>query len=380
MNALSTPDAVVFGLVLAARLLVPLLIPRFPLPTVLAAMVIDGVDGGIFSSFTSIDMGFYQSYDKALDVYYLAIAYLAVRRNWPGRFPVALLAGLWYYRLVGVLAFELTGARWLLMVFPNTFEYAFIALEVARTRWSPVRLSRRALVLTVATIWIVVKLPQEWWIHVAQLDFTDEFTRVTSTWPWTWAVIAALVAALGVLARWGLPRLPRPDWSVTFDADVVAERTGWRPVREVGPRGSMWNLALVEKLVFAALLTAILAEVYPGVSAPVSRVVLVVGLVVLATAALDVTRRLVRASLPTWARALVAFALTAAALVVFADLVAGRRGALGWVDALVFAYVITLVASLYDVFELRRLRRAGSVEVRSDVPSGAARTPAGAPG
>lgn len=181
MNALSTPDAVVFGLVLAARLLVPLLIPRFPLPAVLAAMVIDGVDGGIFSSFTSIDMGFYQSYDKALDVYYLAIAYLAVRRNWPGRFPVALLAGLWYYRLVGVLAFELTGARWLLMVFPNTFEYAFIALEVARTRWSPVRLSRRALVLTVATIWIVVKLPQEWWIHVAQLDFTDEFTRVTST-------------------------------------------------------------------------------------------------------------------------------------------------------------------------------------------------------
>ncbi len=63
----------------------------------------------------------------------------------------------------------------------------------------------------------------------------------------------------------------------------------------------------------------------------------------------------------------------------FADLVAGRRGALGWVDALVFAYVITLVASLYDVFELRRLRRAGSVEVRSDLPSGAARTPAGAP-
>ncbi|HCX83913.1 MAG TPA: hypothetical protein DHV14_02005 [Micrococcales bacterium] len=77
-------------------------------------------------------------------------------------------------------------------------------------------------------------------------------------------------------------------------------------------------------------------------------------------------------------RALVASPLTAA-LVVFADLVAGRRGALGWVDALVFAYVITLVASLYDVFELRRLRRAGSVEVRSDLPSGAARTPAGAP-
>ena len=75
-------DLVVFGIVVGLRIIVPLFIPRFPLPAILAAMVIDAADQTIFLSYTSLDLVNYQSYDKALDVYYLAIAFLATMRNW----------------------------------------------------------------------------------------------------------------------------------------------------------------------------------------------------------------------------------------------------------------------------------------------------------
>ena len=44
-------DALILIGVILARLLVPLLIPRFPLPAIIAALVIDGVDQTIFQRF-----------------------------------------------------------------------------------------------------------------------------------------------------------------------------------------------------------------------------------------------------------------------------------------------------------------------------------------
>lgn len=370
MSADSFSDGTVIAVVLALRLVVPLFIPRFPLPALLASLVIDGVDGGIFSAFTDMDMDWYQSFDKALDVYYLAIAYLAVRRNWPDRFSVALIAGLWYYRLVGVLAFELTGARWLLLVFPNTFEYAVITIEAVRTRWNPLRISRRAYVVTVAVIWVVIKLPQEWWIHVAQLDFTDEFARVVlgvdpeDGWaagfrnrPWVAVLLVLLAVALVLLARWAWPRLPRPDWPWRFDADKVSAAIGWVPTRAGAPVGVRtdrgWPLA--EKVVLTALLTVILVEVYPGQEPRPTQVALVVGLVVLANAALmALARGRLRGPAAT---AAVSFVVNAAALVLLTALVGGRRGILSAVDVAFFAYVITLVVVLSDRYVVRRAER-----------------------
>ena len=79
-----TVQTVVFLAVVGARFFVPLLIPRFPLPAVVAALVLDGVDQSIFQAF-GYDPPGYQGYDKAMDVYYLAIAYLSTLRNWTSR-------------------------------------------------------------------------------------------------------------------------------------------------------------------------------------------------------------------------------------------------------------------------------------------------------
>ena len=72
-------DEMIFVAVLLLRLGIPLLIPRFPLPAILAALVIDAADQTIFQNTTDLNLDGYQGYDKALDVYYLTVAYLATR-------------------------------------------------------------------------------------------------------------------------------------------------------------------------------------------------------------------------------------------------------------------------------------------------------------
>ena len=196
MIDLST-DQIVFWTVVAARILIPLAVFRFPLPAMLAALVVDGLDQTIFQTFTSLPLDDYQSYDKALDVYYLSLAYLSMMRNWVSRDGFDVGRFLYYYRLVGVVLFEQTQIRALLLVFPNTFEYFFDSYEGIRTRWDPRRLGRKLLIGIAAFIWIFIKLPQEWWIHVAELDATDLIKTnvfgVDKSAPWTDAIAAQAV-------------------------------------------------------------------------------------------------------------------------------------------------------------------------------------------
>ena len=131
-----------------------------------------------------------QAYDKALDNYYLAIAYMATMRNWKNNAAIRVGQFLFIYRLVGATLFELTHWRALLLIFPNTFEYFFIAYELLRTR-DPARASARYWILWAAGIWIFIKIPQEWWVHVAQLDVTDTIRK----YPWLVPIVVAVVAA-----------------------------------------------------------------------------------------------------------------------------------------------------------------------------------------
>ena len=167
--------AILIGVaVVGSRFLVPLLIPLFPLPAMIACLVIDAVDQTVFQLLApGAELDWYQGYDKALDIYYLSIAYLSTMRNWTNQGAFQVSRFLYYYRLVGAFLFEASGVRAVLLVFPNTFEYFFDVIEAIRVRWDPRRVSVHLSVGIAAFIWIFVKLPQEWWIHVAQLDTTD---------------------------------------------------------------------------------------------------------------------------------------------------------------------------------------------------------------
>ena len=156
----------------------------------------------------------YQSYDKAMDVFYLSMAYLSTLRNWESMPAFRIGWFLFFYRLVGALLFELTHLRWLLLVFPNVFEYFFIAYETIRSRWQPVHLLVGWWLSAAALIWVFVKLPQEYWLHVAKLDVTDEI----GLHHWILGLIIVRPARhRGRLPEAGAARgCRRPDWSWRF--------------------------------------------------------------------------------------------------------------------------------------------------------------------
>src|SRR5207247_2964526 len=66
----------------------------------------------------------YQRFDKSLDQVYMA-TFLLVALRWQAT-PRNIAVALYAFRLVGSIAFELTGDRAVLILFPNAFEYWFI--------------------------------------------------------------------------------------------------------------------------------------------------------------------------------------------------------------------------------------------------------------
>jgi hypothetical protein len=160
--------------VIALRLLLPLLIPRFPLLGGLLAMAIDALDVVIVEWFGPGGMGdHYHTLDKLLDLYYLSLeAWVASR--WANRPARVVALALFGWRVVGVALFELTGERAVLFAFPNLFEWWFIAFLVV-VRFFPRHEPRtwRAVVTWLAIL-LVPKLGQEYLLHVAEAQ------------PWDW--------------------------------------------------------------------------------------------------------------------------------------------------------------------------------------------------
>jgi hypothetical protein len=339
--AVSADDAAVVAVIVAARLLVPLLIPRFPL-AIVAALLLDAVDNGLLAGLTSIDLsadGPYQSWDKALDIYYLSIAYLSTMRNWTSLPAFRVGQFLFYYRLVGNVLFELLQSRAMLLVFPNTFEYYFIAYEAIRARYDTARSSPRMWLLLAAGLWVFVKLPQEYWIHVAKLDFTD----AVADHPWFGIACAVAVAGL-LAAAWIFvrPRLPPPSHGWRLRADPLPVSFGQLQLRR--------TLAVLgEQVALPALLCTVFAEILPGIDATPFQVTIGIVAVVGANTAISVAAAR-QGDVPVAARfaALVACNL---AIVVAADALLGDRAEFQLGAGCFFALLIALIIWLYSAYK-----------------------------
>jgi hypothetical protein len=341
LAAVPADDAAVVVVIVALRLLVPLLIPRFPL-VIIAAFLLDAVDNGLLASLTSVDLsatGPYQSWDKALDIYYLSIAYLSTMRNWTS--PSAFRIGqfLFYYRLLGNVLFELLQSRAMLLVFPNTFEFFFIAYEAIRVRYDPARISARMWLMLAAGLWVFIKLPQEYWIHIARLDFTD----TVAAHPWFG--IACALGVLGVLAvAWFVvrPRLPPPshDWRVRADPlPVSLGRARLLHARDL-VRRRVLLAELGEKVALLAMLCIVFAEILPGIHATPVQVTAGIAVIVGVNAAISIAG----------ARFAVLVACNLALVFAAKLLLSGRAGfQIG--AGCFFALLITLILWLYDVYK-----------------------------
>lgn len=265
-------DSLIVLIILGARFIVPLFIPLFPVPVMLLCMIIDGMDQTILQKNTQLPLTNYQSYDKALDIYYLSIAYLSTMRNWANTTGFKISRFLFYFRMVGSLLFEITHIRFLLLLFPNTFEYFFDFYEMVRLRWNPKRLPKKTLILAAAFIWIFIKLPQEWWIHVAQLDMTD-FLRAHPTLLVT-LIILCLVSPF--ILKFVLDRLPKAEYGLRFK---VMPEIIERPVVS-------WRDGIVEKLILVSIISTIFGIILPNLQASPTEFIIGIAVVVLANSVL----------------------------------------------------------------------------------------------
>ena len=160
--------------IIAMRLIIPLIILKRPLAGGIIAMILDGLDVVLVEFISSGGMGDqYQSIDKLLDMYYLSLeAWIAW--TWTEDIPRLTALALFAWRAVGVVLFELIGWRPLLLLFPNLFEHWYLFVSIC-WRWFP----KIDLTIWRSTWpWLIVllipKLGQEYLLHVAQAN------------PWDW--------------------------------------------------------------------------------------------------------------------------------------------------------------------------------------------------
>lgn len=160
--------------VIALRIIVPLLILKRPLAGGILAMLLDGADVMIVELFGPGGMGsHYHSLDKVLDLYYLGLeAYISW--GWTERIPRLISLGLFTWRLIGVILFEISGWRWLLFIFPNLFENWFLFVLIVWRFFPSVRLDTWKRCLAWLAVLYVPKLGQEYLLHIAEAK------------PWNW--------------------------------------------------------------------------------------------------------------------------------------------------------------------------------------------------
>lgn len=359
---MSTETTLVFVAVVGGRFLLPLLIPYYPLPAIVACLVLDGVDQTIFQLFGHDPAG-YQSYDKAMDVFYLSIAYLSTLRNWESMPAFRIAWFLFFYRLVGALVFELTHMRWLLLVFPNVFEYFFIAYEVVRSRWQPAHLLVGWWLSAAALIWVFVKLPQEYWLHVAKLDLTDEIGE--HHWILGLIIVLLLGGAVGfqLLVR---PRLRPPDWSWKFrpeplpePIDEPEEQAAWRMRFD-----AVLSTGTLEKVMLVGLVAVIFSQMLPDFTGSTTDVFVGVSAVVVINSGITLAAARRRWTVRSTALAFVVRLSMSIGLVLAADPLLGRHDArLDGYDTLFFLSLISLVTTLHDrwrpVHEVREVLARG---------------------
>jgi hypothetical protein len=358
LSSVTATDVVLFAVV-AARFLVPLVIPKYPLPGILASIVVDAADQSVFQALLGTDLPGYQPYDKALDVYSLSVTMLATLRNWQSRPAIAMAHFLFYFRLLGVLSFELTGWRPLLLIFPNTFEYFFVFYEIVRAWWSPVRLGTRSLVIAAGAIWIVIKVPQEYVLHVIRLDITDMIKEqilhapVTAGWAEAAAQVLCVVASVVGVAVIGLgvralapPRHPRRLVADPLPRSID-EAHEW--ASHVAKHWRVLDRHLVEKIILVGFLTVIFAKIVPGTD--VSPAQLVGGVTVLATLNSLLLLHQARKG-HALAPAMLSFlflAVTNVAFVLAVHLLLRRHhGGLSLPAAVFFLLLLSLIVTLYD--------------------------------
>lgn len=155
---------------------------RWPLAGGILAVLVDLSDLLLRDTLDLGGVPDYQGLDKWLDQVYMA-CFLLVALRWDG-VERRVAVGLYLYRMIGFFLFELSGDRGLLLLFPNVFEFWFLAVAVLHRfrpgfTWSSARLAIALVLLT------GLKELHEWALHGGRIfDGISSLEALEIAWRW----------------------------------------------------------------------------------------------------------------------------------------------------------------------------------------------------
>jgi hypothetical protein len=222
----------------------------------------------------------------------------------------------------------------------------------------------------------VIKLPQEYWIHIAQLDTTDWIKTalfgVAVDTPWgeivqRWPLVFVALLAVGVLiffaARSLLRRLPPAERALTFSADAYRPGFTSEQVRSAvsSEARHVLDAALVEKTILVSLVGFCFAQVLPGVSATNLQLASGVGLIVLLNTVLShwLARRGFGVAF-TLGQFIVLALVNLVAILAYSALQTRFVRPVSFTNVLFFVLLLTLLVTLFDHYRQVYLMRFGS--------------------
>lgn len=162
--------------IIALRILAAPLIFIWPLPAIILSVFLDIIDADF--AYKVVSKKKYEQIDKNLDFWWFVNIMFYAYSNFP-QYKL-ILFGLFIYRFVGQALFAITDKRIFLMYFPNFFEWIFFLIFFGSNYW-PVLINNKIFYALLGLI-VVVKIAQEWFLHIADLSLRQIIFKFDRKW------------------------------------------------------------------------------------------------------------------------------------------------------------------------------------------------------
>jgi len=168
-----------YYLIVTLRILVAPLIFIWPLISVILSFFLDVIDIE-FASRKILTLNEYERYDKALDLWwYFNVMTFSWFHLTNYRF---LLLILFIFRTGGEIIFFIKNDRRIFFLFPNFFENIFFLIFFSiYFKQLHFLLDKKYIFLSLSSV-IIVKIFQEWWVHIAQISIPEHFFGKKRKW------------------------------------------------------------------------------------------------------------------------------------------------------------------------------------------------------
>lgn len=148
----------------------------WPLPAIILSVFLDIIDADF--AYTVISKDKYEQIDKNLDFWWfiniMGYSYI----NYPQYKLIIFI--LFIFRFIGQALFSITNKRIFLMYFPNFFEWIFFLIFFGTNYFS--NLINSNIIYVLVGVIVVVKILQEWFLHIADLSIREIVFKSKRNW------------------------------------------------------------------------------------------------------------------------------------------------------------------------------------------------------